>query len=169
MLKKIESSKKVQAWERVAAQAGGCLLQQENLFDDTHLKKLTILQTCSEVSGTPLFTSEKKCPGNTFFQSHSQPLRWCCAICRASSCGLRANLPWIFYTGKLEPGENMPINLSFIKIGMQAYRLGVHYWHLQRVEDAIKMLGRALKHLEITHGPEHGMYQVPNSYLVFQF
>ena len=52
MMKKIESSKKVQAWERVAAQAGGCLLQQENLFDDTHLKKLTILQTCSEVSGT---------------------------------------------------------------------------------------------------------------------
>ncbi len=52
MMKKIESSKKVQAWERVAAQAGGCLLQQENLFDDTHLKKLAMLQTCSEVSGT---------------------------------------------------------------------------------------------------------------------
>ena len=50
MLKKIMSSKKVQAWERVAAQAGGTLMQQENLFDDTHLKKLTILQTCSEVS-----------------------------------------------------------------------------------------------------------------------
>ena len=50
MLKKIASSKKVQAWERVAAQAGGTLMQQENLFDDTHLKKLTILQTCSEVS-----------------------------------------------------------------------------------------------------------------------
>jgi hypothetical protein len=47
-----------------------------------------------------------------------------------------------------------------LQIGMQAYRLGVHYWHLQRVEDAIKMLGRALKHLEITHGPEHGMFQV---------
>lgn len=61
MLKKIESSKKVQAWERVAAQAGGCLLQQENLFDDTHLKKLTILQTCSEVSGTAtLFNTAEK-------------------------------------------------------------------------------------------------------------
>ena len=42
---------------------------------------------------------------------------------------------------------------------MQCYRLGVHYWHLQRVEEAIKMLGRALKHLEITHGQNHGMYQ----------
>ena len=38
MLKKIENSKKVQAWERVAKQAGGLLMQQENLFDDTHLK-----------------------------------------------------------------------------------------------------------------------------------
>lgn len=38
MLKKIDSSKKVQAWERVAKQAGGLLMQQENLFDDTHLK-----------------------------------------------------------------------------------------------------------------------------------
>ena len=42
---------------------------------------------------------------------------------------------------------------------MQCYRLGVHYWHLQRVDEAIKMLGRALKHLEITHGQNHGMYQ----------
>ena len=64
MLKKIDSSKKVQAWERVAKQAGGLLMQQENLFDDTHLKvrlvsktvnnrelqKLSVLQTCSEVS-----------------------------------------------------------------------------------------------------------------------
>ena len=38
MLKKIDNSKKVQAWERVAKQAGGLLMQQENLFDDTHLK-----------------------------------------------------------------------------------------------------------------------------------
>jgi SET and MYND domain-containing protein len=50
MLKKIASSKKVAAWERVAAQAGGTLMQQESLFDDTHLKKLNILQTCAEVS-----------------------------------------------------------------------------------------------------------------------
>ena len=32
-------------------------------------------------------------------------------------------------------------------------------WHLQRVEDAIKMLGAALKILEITHGTNHGMYK----------
>ena len=38
MLKKIDSSKKVQAWERCAKQAGGLLMQQENLFDDTHLQ-----------------------------------------------------------------------------------------------------------------------------------
>ena len=50
MIKKIASSKKCQAWERVATQAGGTLMQQENLLDDTHLKKLNILQTCSEVS-----------------------------------------------------------------------------------------------------------------------
>ena len=49
-----------------------------------------------------------------------------------------------------------PINFQ---IAMQCYRLGVHYWHLQRVDEAIKMLGRALKHLEITHGQNHGMYQ----------
>lgn len=42
---------------------------------------------------------------------------------------------------------------------MQCYRLGVHYWHLQRVDEAIKMIGRALKQLEITHGQKHGMYQ----------
>ena len=40
MLKKIQNSKENQAWERCAAQAGGLLMQQENLFDDTHLKEL---------------------------------------------------------------------------------------------------------------------------------
>ena len=40
MLKKIQSSKECQAWERCAKQAGGLLMQQENLFDDTHLKEL---------------------------------------------------------------------------------------------------------------------------------
>ena len=44
MLKKIESSKKVQAWERCAKQAGGLLMQQENLFDDTHLKVVCPLE-----------------------------------------------------------------------------------------------------------------------------
>ena len=42
---------------------------------------------------------------------------------------------------------------------MQSYRLGVHLWHLQRVEEAIKMLGSSLKLLEITHGQNHGMYK----------
>jgi len=42
---------------------------------------------------------------------------------------------------------------------MQSYRLGVHLWHLQRVEEAIKMLGSALKLIEITHGQNHGMYK----------
>jgi len=45
------------------------------------------------------------------------------------------------------------------QIGMQSYRLGVHLWHLQRVEEAIKMLGSALKMIEITHGQNHGMYK----------
>jgi len=124
MMKKIESSKKVQAWERVAAQAGGCLLQQENLFDDTHLKKLMILQTCSEVSAILNHYDDAAQYAERVLAAYEQ----------------------------LYPEYST-------QIGMQAYRLGVHYWHLQRVEDAIKMLGRALKHLEITHGPEHGMYQ----------
>ena len=45
------------------------------------------------------------------------------------------------------------------QIAMQSYRLGVHLWHLQRVEEAIKMLGSSLKLLEITHGQNHGMYK----------
>ena len=68
---------------------------------------------------------------------------------------------------KCELGERQQIVKLMLQIGMQAYRLGVHYWHLQRVEDAIKMLGRALKHLEITHGPEHGMFQVSDTIKTF--
>ena len=45
------------------------------------------------------------------------------------------------------------------QIGMQSYRLGVHYWHLQRIEDAIKTLGFALNIMEKTHGQNHGMYK----------
>jgi len=124
MLKKIENSKKVQAWERVAKQAGGLLMQQENLFDDTHLKKLQVLQTCSEVSAV--------------LNHYSDAAEYAERVLEAYK--------------KIYP----PISTQ---IGMQSYRLGVHLWHLQRVEEAIKMLGSALKMIEITHGQNHGMYK----------
>lgn len=124
MLKKIDSSKKVQAWERVAKQAGGLLMQQENLFDDTHLKKLAVLQTCSEVSA--------------ILNHYTDAAEYAERVLEA-------------YKKIYPPISN--------QIGMQSYRLGVHLWHLQRVEEAIKMLGAALKLLEITHGTNHGMYK----------
>jgi len=124
MIKKIASSKKCQAWERVATQAGGTLMQQENLLDDTHLKKLNILQTCSEVSA--------------ILNHYDDAAQYAERVLAA-------------YEQLYPPMAT--------QIAMQCYRLGVHYWHLQRVDEAIKMLGRALKHLEITHGQNHGMYQ----------
>ena len=155
MLKKIDNSKKVQAWERVAKQAGGLLMQQENLFDDTHLKvynqrarnfnlnlniqKLAVLQTCSEVSA--------------ILNHYTDAAEYAERVLEAYK--------------KIYPPISNQIGMQVcIKIfqqksqsSVQSYRLGVHLWHLQRVEEAIKMLGAALKLLEITHGTNHGMYK----------